>query len=183
MMQMIQSNSNSNSNNNTSELRGHDTLTQMRIHSLTERIFDESDIFKYLGVPRLHFENNPTMFELEQIEVDQPILLSEIHKEEWAQPLIQEVVTAWAMLWSHGFALYDFKLYRQKTGKILLFDFEHFGFRQQIGTKETITFPFEMKSPLQYFFHHPCFSPCFEWRLLNLPETLRVDMSKILKKE
>ena len=164
-------------------LAAHDKLTQQRIQNLARQVMNDSDIFKYLAVPSVSFEGLP---DTEQIEIDQPILLSEIHKEEWAQPLIQEVVAFWALLWNKGIALYDFKLFRQRTGKVYLYNFERFGFRQQIGSSETITFPFPMNSPLQYFFHHPCFSPCFEWRLQTLPESFGmkpIDMSKILNKE
>lgn len=162
--------------------QSHDKLTQKRIHQLSQRILEQSDIFKYLEIPKM-YENYTDGYEMEQFEVDTPILLSEIFKEEWAEPLIKEVASFWSLLWSHGFALYDFKLFRQRTGKVYLYNFEHFGFRQQIGHRETITFPYETKSSLKYFFHHPCFPPNFQDYLMNLPETLRVDMSKILKKE
>ncbi len=160
-----------------------DVLTQKRIHHLAEIIMKRSDIFKYLGIPSLSFEQYTDSYEMEQFELNEPILLSEIFKEEWAEPLINEITYFWALLWSEGIALYNFKLYRQRTGKVMLYGFEHFGFRQQIGHRETITFPYETNSPLKYFFHNSCFPPNFQDRLLNLPENLRVDMSKILKKE
>ncbi len=163
--------------------RGQDIVTQKRIHSLAEKIVKQSDIFKYLDIPSLSFEHYTESYEMEQIELNEPIILSEIFKEEWAEPLMNEITYFWSLLWSEGIALYDFKLYRQRTGKVMLFDFEHFGFRQQIGHRETITFPYETNSPLKYFFHHPCFPPNFQERLMNLPENVRVDMSKILKKE
>ena len=162
---------------------GQDIITQRRIHEVAVNIMRNSDIFHLLDIPKLYNEMNNDSYEMEQFELNQPILLSEVFKEEWAEPLIREVASFWSLLWSKGFALYNFQLYRQRTGKVYLFNFEHFGFRQQIGHRETITFPYETKSALKYFFHHPCFSPDFQDYLLNLSENLRVDMSKILKKE
>ncbi len=181
MNQLISQTMNINKTSNSNQ--GQDIVTQKRIHSMAEKIVKQSDIFKYLDIPSLSFENNPDSYEMEQIELNEPIFLSEVFKEEWADHLITEVAHFWVLLWSQGIALYDFKLYKQRTGKVMLFDFEHFGFRQQIGHRETITFPYETNSSLKYFFHHPCFPPNFQERLLNLPENLRVDMSKILKKE
>jgi hypothetical protein len=77
-------------------------------------------------------------------------------------------------MWEAGFAPWDFELYVQRNGRVILLDVDKFGFRRDLGAAaggapSSGTEPVQMPVPLALdtFFHHPCFPRDFLPRLLS----------------
>jgi hypothetical protein len=69
-------------------------------------------------------------------------------------------------MWSLGFALYDFELYKQPDGRVVVLDFDATGFRMMNGS-ESVQIQGKNIAPSDFFLH-PCFPPDFEKYLVHL---------------
>ena len=141
----------------------HDVITQRRIHSLALRVLERGD-YSVLFVPLL--SDDQTKYEMALINTDRPIWLGTL--SNFDTRLVQEVVQFWKDMYAEGFALLDFELYEQPSGRVALIDFDSTGFHMT-GKNEHIHIPGKQIPPAQ-FFVHPCFTPDFEQRLaMRLP--------------
>jgi hypothetical protein len=154
---------------------GHDVITQRRIHHAAERVIQDLGL-RLLRVPKLQL-GNPTQYEMELVNTrniiypGDPNHGSELdpEKREW---LYRELTDFWIALFKMGFAAWDYELYLQKDGTVMLLDFDKFGFRMTSG-------PISIRLPevrrgsesyvcmpdMHYFFQNPCFPNDFVDRL------------------
>ncbi len=154
---------------------GHDIITQKRIHNLTERLTSELKL-KILRTPHVLMENQ-NEYEMTKIDTSNVIYLGDPNhgtelSEQWREMITQDLVVLWIELFKSGFAAWDFELFLQPDGTVMLIDFDKFGFRMTSGpvsillpqTKrgsEKHTYTADTK----YFFQNPCFPHDFVERL------------------
>lgn len=151
---------------------GHDILLQKKIHSLTEKLIDELKL-EILCVPKLNHENK-THYEMEFVNTEKIIYLGDSsHSADISLELYEKIVTEFTSLWialfSKGFAAWDFELFLQPTGKVILLDFDKYGIVSTRGN--TIVMPHwtpeQTAYNLKFFFKNSCFSTDFVSRLLT----------------
>ena len=134
-----------------------DTVTQRRIHGFAETVLSNPK-YTTLRVPRL--STDVSKYEMELVDT---------RAEIWQatdESLVQELVCFWTEMWSLGFALYDFELYKQADGRVVLLDFDATGFRMMNGS-ENVQIQGKNIAPCDFFLH-PCFPPDFEKYLVHL---------------
>lgn len=92
---------------------------EKQIHS---RVFDllKDPFYTILLTPRLNPDSNN--YEMEYIDTSVPLWLSLAPSIE---RLTLEVACLWKTLYREGWALYDFELYRQPDGRVMILDFNH----------------------------------------------------------
>jgi hypothetical protein len=147
--------------------KAHDVLTQRRFHALAYKLLREGG-YTILYTPEL--SDDQTQYEMRLVDTRKPLWLA--HMPHQDSLLKTEVVRFWKEMYSHGFALYDFELYEQPTGRVAILDFDSVGFHMT-GTNEKIVIPGKEIPPRDYFIH-PCFSPDFEEKLnMRLPVGVR----------
>jgi hypothetical protein len=145
----------------------HDVLTQRRFHALAYKILQEGG-YTILFTPEL--SNDQTHYEMRLVDTRNPLWLAHMPLQD--SLLKTEVIRFWKEMFAHGFALYDFELYEQPTGRVAVLDFDSVGFHMT-GPDEKIVIPGKTVSPREYFIH-PCFSPDFEEKLnMRLPVGVR----------
>lgn len=136
-----------------------DTVTQSRIHGIAESVLNDPK-YKILRVPVL--STDLSRYEMELVDTRVPIWQP---KDE---SLVQELIWFWTDMWLLGFAFYDFELYQQPDGDVVLLDFDATGFR----IKETDgSYSVSIRGKIvaaHDFFLHPCFPPDFEKHLVHL---------------
>ncbi len=157
---------------------GHDILTQKRIHNLTERLVNELKL-RVLRVPHVFLENQ-SEYEMTKIDTSNIIYLGDPnHSAEISdalrEQLTQELAILWIELFKAGFAAWDYELYLQKDGSIILLDFDKFGFRMTSGPVSILLPQTKRGSEkhtymanTNYFFQNPCFPYDFVDRLRAL---------------
>lgn len=151
---------------------GHDVITQRRIHHLAQTLIDELDL-KILRVPRVFVDSHQT-YEMEWVNTQKIIypgadqfttpILADLYEN-----LCQELTRFWIALFRRGFAAWDYELFLQPDGTVVLLDFDKFGFRMTSGP-DSILLPIGSRCrichpPLASFFRNPCFPPDFVDRL------------------
>lgn len=134
-----------------------DTVSQRRIHVFAEKVLNDPK-YTLLRVPRL----SPDLSKYEMEMVDTRVEIWQPNDEQ----LVKELIWFWTDMWSLGFALYDFELYLQKKGDVVLLDFDATGFRMINGT-ESVHIQGKNVNPSDFFLH-PCFPPDFEKHLVHL---------------
>ena len=134
--------------------RKHGGITeQKRIHRICNELLRTSPIpFYILRIPALIDPDSPT-YTMERVDTSRPIFLA---LEPSPTPLLLvELTRAWLLFWTRaGFAAYDFELYIQPDGTVVLLDFDSFVLRQSGDDL-----------PPPTFFHHPSFPQDFRKRL------------------
>ena len=143
--------------------KAHDVLTQRRFHALAHTLLREGN-YIVLFTPEL--SNDQTQYEMSIVDTRVPIWLG---TQPISDSLLKtEVVRFWKEMFAHGFALYDFELYQQPSGRVAILDFDSVGFHLT-GPNERIEIPGKTIPPREYFVH-PCFPPDFETKLnMRLP--------------
>jgi hypothetical protein len=161
--------------------RGHDLQTQKRLHSLAARTLVDNNNFDILRTPYvLEEEDNPDWYVMERIQTDRPLWLGDPDSRrsygdpEALETLERELVRFWATMWQQGFAPWDFELYIQRSGRVMMVDYDKWGFRRTDGN-EPVQMPVAVTT--RNFFTHPCFPPDFPRRLAEergcqVPESL-----------
>lgn len=117
--------------------------TQKYIHTTLLHILS-SPAYILLRVPKLI--PNSDEYEMEKIDTRRPILLgamgTQVICQKTKERLCQELNYAWIALYEEGYAAWDFELYKQPDGTIMILDFDKF---KAAGTLS------------EDFFKHPCF--------------------------
>lgn len=137
----------------------HDTITQKRIHGLAQRIIYEGN-YDHLRVPALSEEATPHTYAMEMIDTSHPIWLgNEESLEEESVNLIMDLKSDlerfWRAMWAEGFAPWDFQLYLQGDGAVMMIGFDKFGFRHDQGNGAPVELPVPVH--LDEFFAGDCF--------------------------
>lgn len=129
-----------------SHSRGHDILTQSRIHLLAQEILNNQNNFDILRAPCLiAYEDwrprhipveRGEFYAMETVNTSHPIWLgdrdSTMHiPMHILDGLEDELVRFFKMMWDRGFVPWGFELYLQPDGTVILLDFDKFGFRRQ----------------------------------------------------
>lgn len=149
---------------------GHDILTQKRIHHLAERVVSDLGL-KTIRVPHVFLENL-NGYEMELINTKKIIYLGDPNHgypidHELYNRVSHELTRLWIELFKAGFAAWDFELYLQPDGTVVLLDFDKFGFRMTSGPV-SILMPSSRRggqAQIQFFFQNPCFPHDFVDRL------------------
>ena len=127
---------------------------QKHIHTTLLHILSQP-AYILLRVPKLI--PNPDEYEMEKIDTRRPIILgamgTQIICQKTKERLCQELKYAWLALYEEGYAAWDFELYKQPDGTIMILDFDKF---KQSGTLA------------EDFFKHPCFPRGFSECLNSL---------------
>ena len=151
---------------NTQVLTGRHVQVQKKIHKIAEGLLRSTILLK---VPELYDEvNHPYQYLMKEIDMEEQLWLGDPYTHSHYDPrflsaITNEVQQFWQGMWNSGYAAWDFKLYLQPNGIIMIDDFENFGLRLQSKLSEirpSIHMPF--KTPLTDFFDHVCFSYDFE---------------------
>ncbi len=148
---------------------GHDVITQKRIHNTAQQVINRLGL-KMLRVPRLQL-GNATQYEMELINTHNIIYPGSPNHGTAIPPeqfdtLCRELTDFWIALFQMGFAAWDYELFLQKDGSVMLLDFDKFGFRMTSGPVSILLPQTKRGSDthvyvpdLKYFFQNPCF-PC-----------------------
>lgn len=139
--------------------KAHDIITQRRIHDLAYRILNDGT-YKILYTPQL--SDNQTKYEMRKIDTREPIWLGTETNPDPA--LVEEVIRFWKAMYTAGFALFDFELYKQSNGRVCVLDYDSAGF-VMTGPAERVLIPGKEDINPSMFFVHPCFPPDFEEKL------------------
>ena len=174
---------------------GHDELTQQRIHRTSQTILQDRNNFDYLRMPVLE-EGNWIPLEhyvMQRVDVTRPLFLGDrdscasilndrlLPEHLNLDDISNELARWWRQMWTAGFAPWDFELYVQRNGRVILLDVDKFGFRREGyggggaaaaaggGPAPAEGPPVQMPVPLALdtFFHHPCFPTDFLDRILS----------------
>lgn len=142
---------------------GHDIITQKRIHNLTERLVNELRL-QTIRVPHVIMENL-NEYEMTKIDTSKIIYLGDPNHGTTIDDILRdrlskELAILWIELFKAGFAAWDYELYLQPDGSVMLIDFDKFGFHMTSG-------PVSVQMPasrgrvcvpdIKYFFQNPCF--------------------------
>jgi hypothetical protein len=119
---------------------GLDAAQQKEIHRLVLNIL-ANPFYTILRAPYL--VDGP-FYEMEKIDTDTPLFLAESGGSE---RLLEELTRFWKALWALGYAAWDFELYHQPNGSVMMIDFDKF---KKTGRLEP------------GFFVHPSFPRNFE---------------------
>jgi hypothetical protein len=133
-------------------VRSYCIQTQKRIHRLCAKaLLDLPEPIHLIRLPALKDPNTPSYI-MERIDISCPLYSESIAFE----PLLtKELVRVWKAFWAAGFAAWDFDLYLQSDGKVVLLDFDRFGFRMETDSL-----------PPPPFFENSCFPPHFREMLI-----------------
>jgi hypothetical protein len=129
---------------------------QKKIHRLIEHIL-QSDFYQFLKVPELLDEPYEPRYRMRRIRTDHPLYLG-------LQPnhnIAAEVRQLWKELWELGYAAWDFELYRQADGTVMMLDFDRFGYKIQIPDNQNPSLEEQIHLPIAIppgtFFKNLCF--------------------------
>ena len=121
---------------------GLDAAQQKEIHRLVLNIL-ANPFYTILRAPYL--VDGP-FYEMEKIDTDTPLFLADTSVSIGGR-VIEELVKFWKTLWNAGYAAWDFELYHQPNGSVMMIDFDKF---KKTGRLEP------------GFFVHPSFPRKFE---------------------
>ena len=133
---------------------GHSIQFQMTMHRLLLNLLQD---YTHLRVPILS-DVNPTRYLMARISTRRPLILGEPDscRLPHLSEIKQELVRLWIALWDRGYAAWDFDLFVQKDGKVILLDFDRFGLR----VNNSVDLPLHI--PMGSFFNHACFPTDFK---------------------
>ena len=161
--------------------RGHDILTQSRIHLLAQEILNDQNNFDVLRAPCLiaYDDWRPRyipvergeFYGMELVNTSHPIWLgdrdSTMHVPVDILERVQdELLRFFKMMWDRGFVPWGFELYLQPDGTVILLDFDKFGFRRP-NWRWQVEYPYHVIHPEDTF----CwlgYPPQFEQRLMDV---------------
>ena len=136
---------------------------QKTIHRLIENIL-ATEFYQFLKVPELLDEPHRPRYRMRRIRTNIPVFLG-IQDNSIAT----EVKQLWKDLWDLGYAAWDFELYIQPDGTVMIIDFDRFGIKidgahtYNLRLQEKIHLPITI--PPGSFFNHVCFPSEFENQL------------------
>jgi hypothetical protein len=140
---------------------GHSIEVQMTIHRIVQNILRQGN-YNHIRVPLLS-DVNPRRYKMERISTWRPVVLGEAESSMRVPNLDevnQELVRLWIEIWENGYAAWDFDLFLQADGKIVLLDFDRFGLRM---SNQPPYMPLQI--PVGSFFNHSCFPTDFKMRV------------------
>jgi hypothetical protein len=126
----------------------------------TPRALDKTETEKHIHTTLLHILSNPAYillrvpklipnrdaYEMEKIDIRRPIILGAVGTQticpKTKERLCDELKYAWLALYEEGYAAWDFELYKQPDGRIMMIDFDKFKCGSELPER---------------FFKHPCF--------------------------
>ena len=129
--------------------KGYSADEQKEIHEIVLKILSNP----FYTVLRAPYLVKSSVYEMEAVDVDTPIFLGvedRIPAGFDLRRLIEELAYFWKQLWSRGHAAWDFELYLQEDGSVVILDYDKF--------KKTLD---------STFFIHPSFPRNFQ-ELLGL---------------
>ena len=133
---------------------------QKRIHRHIQTLLHN---YQLLRVPELLDSIDSPRYRMRKIKITNPIYLG----LQVNQNLADEVRRLWLRLWEDGFAAWDFELYLQPDGKVMMIDFDRFGYRMYLENllghmplERRIHLPITI--PPDTFFTNVCFPANFE---------------------
>jgi hypothetical protein len=136
---------------------------QKTIHRLIQHIL-RTESYQFLKVPELLDEPHTPRYRMRRIKTTRPLYLG-----LQTNPIAAEITLLWKELWALGYVAWDFELYSQPDGTVMMIDFDRFGYKihlpdnQNPSLEEQIHLPI----PITGFFDHVCFPENFKV-LLNL---------------
>jgi hypothetical protein len=138
----------------------HDTTAQRRFHAIVESILVQP---RYVLLKTPALSENLHMYEMRRVDTSVPLW------QPTNEAIKRELVWLWEEMWQAGFVLYDFELYAQSEGTVMILDFDATGFRMKTEgeSREYVTIPGKTLVPADFFLH-PCFPPDFEEQLAHL---------------
>jgi hypothetical protein len=142
----------------------HDIITQKRIHRLLSQVMDELSCSLFC-VPKLLDDSEK--YEMERFNDRENVYIGMLSQYDNYKEYLQEFLQIWRRMWYYGFALYDFTLWRQEDGTLVMIDFDHTGFRMTEGPR---LFSFPKSFNEEYLFDYSCFPQNFLQRVLDCRE-------------
>jgi len=104
---------------------GYSADEQKEIHEIVLKILNNS----FYTVLRAPYLVKSSVYEMERVDVETPIFLGvedRIPAGFDLSRLIEELVCFWKALWSRGHAAWDFELYVQEDGSVVILDYDKF---------------------------------------------------------
>lgn len=154
---------------------GNSIEVQMRIHRITQQILTDQNNFTILRAPYLQATNGaagggPEEYWMERIDTSRPLWLGDqdsvnCYSQNLVEDVKQELVRFWRQMWERGYAPWDFELYVQRDGSVVLLDFDKFG--RRTDDNSMVQMPYRVSVPPERFFTHICFPPGFSERGAN----------------
>jgi hypothetical protein len=136
---------------------------QKTIHRLIQHIL-RTESYQFLKVPELLDEPHTPRYRMRRIRTNRPLYLG-----LQTYLIAGEITLLWKELWALGYVAWDFELYLQPDGTVMLIDFDRFGYKislpdnQNPSLEEQIHLPITI--PPGTFFKHVCFPVDFQSRL------------------
>jgi len=132
---------------------------QKAIHRLIEHILN-TDSYQFLSVPELLDDPHTDRYRMRRIRTNRPLYLG-----IETNVISSEITLLWKELCALGYAAWDFELYLQPDGTVMMIDFDRFGIKIQdqqrnLSIQEQIHLPITI--PSGTFFNHVCFPAEFE---------------------
>jgi len=137
---------------------------QKTIHRLIQHIL-RTDTYQFLKVPELLDEPYTPRYRMRIIKTTRPLYLG----LETNHNIAAEITLLWKELWALGYVAWDFELYWQPDGTVMIIDFDRFGYKihlpdnQNPSLEEQIHLPITI--PPGTFFNNVCFPAGFQTRL------------------
>ena len=134
---------------------------QKTIHRLIQHILGT---YQFLKVPELLDEPYTPRYRMRRILTNRPLYLG-----LQSHLIADELIQLWKELWNLGYVAWDFELYVQPDGTVMIIDFDRFGYKislpdnQNPSLEEQIHLPITI--PPGTFFKHVCFPVDFQSRL------------------
>ncbi len=140
----------------------HDITTQKRIHRLLSRVIAEN-YCSLFHVPEL-IEPESDIYIVKVFDVSKKITIGMLSQYHNYKDYLREYLQVWRRMWYYGFALYDFNLYLQDDGTLVMSDFDHTGFRMTDGPR-LCSFPKPFNE--EYLFDHSCYPQYFLEKVMD----------------
>ena len=134
---------------------------QKTIHRLIQHILSS---YQFLKVPELLDEPHTPRYRMRRIKTTRPLYLG-----LEPNPIATELTLLWKELWGLGYAAWDFELYSQPDGTVMMIDFDRFGYKIQVPDNQNPSLEEQIHLPITIppgtFFNHVCFPVGLEARL------------------
>jgi len=158
----------------------HNVMTQRLIHQKISEILDSSaEVYSILRVPKL--SSDLAIYEMSLIDASNPFFLGDTDNcATYAADIdldrvAVELASLWRAMWvNNGYALYDFELYKQSDGTVIILDFDSTGVRVSgsHNHRDGIQIPglsmSRQPDPETFFSLSPCYPKGFETNLQDL---------------
>ena len=159
----------------------HNVMTQRLIHQQVSEVLESSadaEVYSILRVPKL--SSDLTIYEMALIDTSNPFFLGDpANCAAYAADIdlgrvAVELASLWRAMWvNNGCALYDFELYKQPDGMVVILDFDSTGLRVAgSNSRDGIQIPglsmSKQPDPETFFSLSPCYPKGFEATLQDL---------------